>query len=136
MGIKLGLYIQFRLLLCLSFVYYIGLCFSLSLSLSLSLQIFCISSSVARYGEGINQSIMQKYTLQYVNAKSIKIIKWNTLRTLFTQVSIAILLIIFCSIIYFHQSCHHFCTRHFLSTTGFLCRSEKTHFLSYFTQCQ
>ena len=104
MGIKLGLYIQFRALLCPSFVYCIdlsfrlfvrlsvsvslclclSLCLSLSLSPSLSLslslplslslslslflslfEIFCLSISLARYGEGINQSITQKYTLQY-----------------------------------------------------------------------
>ena len=54
------------LCLCLLLCLCLCLCLSLSLSLSLSLfEIFCLSISLARYGEGINQSITQKYTLQY-----------------------------------------------------------------------
>ena len=58
-----------------------------------------------------------------------------------TQVSIAIFLIIFRSVTCFYQSCHHFCTRYFLSTTGFLCRTENPFSLTFYTvsvitQCQ
>ena len=173
MGIKLGLYIQFRALLSPPFVYCIDLsfrlsvclCLSLSLSVSVSVSVcvcvsvcvsvslcLCLSHSLLvwnilslyftctvwwRYQSIHNAKVL----FAVLNAKIIKTIKWNTLRTLFTQVSIAILLIIFRSVICFYQSCHHFCTRYFLSTTGFLCRTENPFSLTFYTvsvitQCQ